>query len=135
MSKPRAHSFRRTRDDHSMETAADYVELIEELISELGEARGVDLAARLGVSHVTVSKTVKRLAREGLVIARPYRGIFLTDKGRELAKESRERHDLVLGLLRKLGVSPTIAEIDAEGMEHHVSPETLRAIRRFLRKQ
>jgi DtxR family manganese transport transcriptional regulator len=118
-----------------METAADYVELIEELISELGEARGVDLAARLGVSHVTVSKTVKRLAREGLVIARPYRGIFLTDKGRELAKESRERHDLVLGLLRKLGVSPTIAEIDAEGMEHHVSPETLRAIRRFLRKQ
>lgn len=135
MSKPRAHSFRRTRDDHSMETAADYAELIEELIAETGEARGVDLAARLGVSHVTVSKTVKRLAREGLVVARPYRGIFLTDKGRALAKESRERHDLVLGLLRKLGVSPTIAEIDAEGMEHHVSPETLRAIRRFLRKQ
>ncbi|MCW5946178.1 MAG: manganese-binding transcriptional regulator MntR [Fimbriimonadales bacterium] len=135
MSKPRAHSFRRTRDDHSMETAADYVELIEELIAETGEARGVDLAARLGVSHVTVSKTVKRLAREGLVVARPYRGIFLTDQGRALAKESRERHDLVLGLLRKLGVSPTIAEIDAEGMEHHVSPETLRAIRRFLRKQ
>lgn len=118
-----------------METAADYAELIEELIAETGEARGVDLAARLGVSHVTVSKTVKRLAREGLVVARPYRGIFLTDKGRALAKESRERHDLVLGLLRKLGVSPTIAEIDAEGMEHHVSPETLRAIRRFLRKQ
>ncbi len=133
VSKPRAQSFRRTRDDHSMETAADYVELIEELVAETGEARGVDLAARLGVSHVTVSKTVRRLAREGYVIARPYRGVFLTEKGRELASESRERHDLVLGLLRALGVPATIAEIDAEGMEHHVSPETLKAIRKFLK--
>jgi DtxR family manganese transport transcriptional regulator len=116
-----------------METAADYVELIEELITETGEARGVDLASRLGVSHVTVSKTVRRLAREGYVIARPYRGVFLTEKGRELASESRERHDLVLGLLRALGVPATIAEIDAEGMEHHASPETLKAIRKFLK--
>ena len=90
MSKPRAHSFRRTRDDHSMETAADYVELIEELIAETGEARGVDLAARLGVSHVTVSKTVKRLAREGLVVARPYRGIFLT-KTWSISNDRRNR--------------------------------------------
>lgn len=134
MAKPRAHTFRRTRDDHSLETAADYVELIEELIADNGDARGVDLSQRLGVSHVTVSKTIKRLAREGYISARPYRGVFLTEKGKQLAKSSRERHELVLGLLRAIGVPANIAEIDAEGMEHHVSPETLRAIKRFLKK-
>lgn len=134
MAKPGAHTFRRTRDDHSLETAADYVELIEELVAEHGEARGVDLSQRLGVSHVTVSKTIKRLVRGGYVRKRPYRGVFLTEKGKQLAKSSKERHELVLGLLRAIGVPANIAEIDAEGMEHHISPETLRAIKKFLKK-
>ena len=80
-----ADRFQRTRDDHSRENAEDYVELIESLIAETGEARAVDLAERLGVSHVTVSKTIQRLQREGFVTTQPYRSIFLTDKGREVA--------------------------------------------------
>jgi len=106
--------------------------LIESLIAETGEARAVDLAERLGVSHVTVSKTIQRLQREGFVTTQPYRSIFLTDKGREVAAASRERHDLVLRFLLALGVPADVAEIDSEGIEHHVSVATLDAMRRFL---
>jgi DtxR family transcriptional regulator, manganese transport regulator len=124
--------YQRTRDDHSRENAEDYVELIETLIREKGEARAVDLAERLGISHVTVSKTIQRLQREGLVTSQPYRSIFLTEKGSDMAKESRERHVLVHTFLTALGVPNEVAEADAEGIEHHVSDSTLQAMRRFL---
>lgn len=126
--------FARTRQDHSRENAEDYVELIDALIRETGEARAVDLAERLGVTHVTVSKTIQRLQREGLVTSQPYRSIFLTDEGQKIAQASRARHVLVLEFLRALGVSEETAEADAEGIEHHVSKETLEAMRRFTKK-
>lgn len=129
---PSADRFQRTRDDHSRENAEDYVELIEALIEETGEARAVDLAERLGVSHVTVSKTVQRLQREGYVTSQPYRSIFLTEKGRQVALASRERHELVLQFLRAIGVPDDVAETDTEGIEHHVSDATLAAMKRFL---
>jgi DtxR family manganese transport transcriptional regulator len=128
----RTPSFEKARADHAIETAADYVELVQDLVEETGEARAVDLAVRMGVSHVTVSKTLQRLAREGFVTYRPYRSIFLTDAGKALAAATRERHRLVLELLRRLGVPAAIAEQDAEGMEHHASETTLSAIRTFL---
>lgn len=127
--------FERTRQDHSLETAEDYVELIARLIEETGEARAVDLAARLGVSPVTVGKTVKRLVREGLVTSEPYRSIFLTAKGKRLAKESEERHVVVLEFLIALGVPKKTAEADAEGIEHHVSAETLAAMKQFAARR
>ena len=108
------------------------MELIDILISETGEARAVDLAQRLGISHVTVSKTVQRLKREGYVTSQPYRAIFLTEKGRQLAAASRARHELVLQFLLALGVPEDVAETDAEGIEHHVSEGTLQAMRRFV---
>ena len=130
----KARIFSQARQDHAVETAADYVELIEELRRETGEARGADLCRILGVSHVTVSKTLQRLARDGYVVAKPYRSVFLTEKGRKLATASKERHRLVVQLLQKVGVSHEVAEADAEGMEHHVSSETLQAIKRFLER-
>lgn len=130
--KKRAERFRRTREDHALETASDYCELIEELILETGEARSVDMAQRLGISPVTVSATVKRLARDGYATAERYRSIFLTDKGKELARAAREKHDLVLRFLIALGVPKDLAEKDAEGIEHHVSEATLDAFDRFL---
>lgn len=128
----RAARFARTRKDHASETAEDYVELISELIAAEGEARMTEIARRLGVSHVTVNKTLARLQREGLVQSRPYRSIFLTEKGARLAHASRARHVVVVRVLRKLGVSAADAEVDAEGIEHHLSPGTLEAFRRFL---
>ena len=127
-----AATHRRARQDHASELAEDYVELIGDLIRETGEARAVDIAARLGVTHVTVANTVNRLKRSGLVTSQPYRAIFLTAKGRRLAAQARQRHMLVLDFLLALGVAPTEAELDAEGIEHHLSPATLRAMKRFL---
>jgi DtxR family manganese transport transcriptional regulator len=120
--------FDRTRQDHRQERAEDYVELIEALIAERGEARAAYLAERLAVSQVTVSKTLQRLSREGFVSLAPYRSILLTEKGAELAAAARARHQIVLDFLLSLGVSPETAEVDAEGIEHHVSEETLAAM-------
>jgi DtxR family manganese transport transcriptional regulator len=124
--------FQRTRDDHSSELAEDYVELIQTLQEELGRARPGQLAARLGVSQASVTKTVKRLEREGYVVAPPYQGVALTEAGLRLAASVRARHRLVKEFLEAIGVSPQQAESDSEGIEHHVSEETLAAMRRFL---
>ena len=125
---------RRTREEHSTEIAQDYVEIIAQLIAATGEARVIDLARRLGVTHVTVARTIQRLQREGLVTSLPYRSIFLTSSGSKLSKESRTRHEIVVEFLKSLGVPAYVAESDAEGIEHHVSQETLRAFKKNLRK-
>ena len=137
-SRPRqtaeAAHHRKTRQDNASETAEDYVEAIAALIGEHGEARGVDLARRFGVSPVTVINIIARLKRDGLVSAEPYRAIWLTDKGRALAQECRRRHELVADFLRAIGVPAEIADQDAEGIEHHVSAQTLSAFRRWMDK-
>jgi len=125
-----AESLQHTRREHASETAEDYVEAIADLATSHGEARVVDLARRLGVTHVTVNRTLARLQREGYVNAQPYRAIFLTDKGRALAEECQHRHDIVVAFLVSLGIPRKTAEIDAEGIEHHVSPATLAAFAR-----
>lgn len=131
---PPAETFRRSRRDRAAETAQDYVEIIADLTAALGEARVVDLARRLGVTHVTVNRTLARLQKIGLVNTKPYRAIFLTDAGHKLAAECKQRHETVVSFLRSLGISERIAELDAEGIEHHVSPETLAAFKTALRK-
>jgi DtxR family manganese transport transcriptional regulator len=130
-----AQWFGRVRAAHQTETAEDYVELIADLIEANGEARVCDLAERFGVSHATVNKVVARLNREGLVSNRPYRALFLTAEGRTLAQRCKERHKLVVDFLLTLGLPRHIAEMDAEGVEHHVSAETLAAFERFLGKK
>ncbi|HWL93305.1 MAG TPA: manganese-binding transcriptional regulator MntR [Phycisphaerae bacterium] len=131
---PTADRHRRTRSDHAREIAEDYVELIDDLIRERNEARAVDIARRLGVTQVTVTKTIERLKREGLVTSEPYRAIFLTQGGKELADFTRARHETVLDFLLALGVPRGDAEADAEGIEHHLSPRTLDAMRRFSKR-
>jgi len=131
---PLARNPRRTRQEHSQETAQDYAEMIAELIDTTGEARVIDLARRLGVTHVTVSRTLQRLRRDGLVTFQPYRSIFLTAAGRRLAEEARHRHEVVVEFLQSLGVPSPVANSDAEGIEHHVSRETLEAFEKHLRR-
>ncbi len=131
----RAHRFSQARAARSTATLEDYTELIAELLATYGEARTADIARRLGVAHPTASKTIARLKREGLAVARPYRGIFLTEAGRAMAERARARHRLVVEVLLALGVPPESAEADAEGIEHYVSEETLKAFERFVRQQ
>lgn len=136
MSKPAASAdrHRRTRNDHAQETAEDYVEAIAEMIAADGRCRVVDLARQFDVSHVTVSKVVARLRREGLVKPDAYAPLELTTAGRKLANESRRRHETVYQFLRAIGVSQRTAEIDTEGIEHHVSPQTLECFRRLTQR-
>lgn len=128
-----ARGHRRTRAAHAVELAEDYVEVVADLISEHGEARVSDIAARLGVTHVTVTKKIALLARDGLVTTKPYRSIFLTPAGEEMARRSKERHQIVLDFLLQLGVPKEAALADSEGIEHHVSSATLEAFSRFVK--
>ena len=132
--KQQASWFERVRHAHQSENAEDYVELIADLIEVNGEARVVDLSKRFGISHATVNKTITRLKKEGLVISEPYRSLFLTDEGRKLAQACKERHIIVVEFLKSIGVSDEIAEMDAEGVEHHVSEETLEAFQAYINK-
>lgn len=128
----RAERFATVRKAHQSEMAEDYVELIADLVESRGEARPVDLAECLGVKPPTVSKNISRLKAAGLVQSQPYRSIFLTDEGWALAGACRWRHRIVVAFLRSLGVDDETAERDAEGIEHHVSWETLSAFERHL---
>ncbi len=130
-----ASRFGKTRTAQSSALMEDYVELIADLLATQGEARPTDVARRLGVSHATAIKTIARLKREGLATSRPYRGVFLTEPGQELAERCRSRHRLVVDLLLALGVPRETAEADAEGLEHHASQTTLAAFERFLNRR
>ena len=121
----RSDPHRRTRRDHATETAEDYVEAIADVVDENGSCRVVDLARRFGVSHVTVTRILARLHEEGLVRTERYRPVALTARGERLAAESRRRHQIVFRFLLSIGIDPQTAAIDAEGIEHHVSPQTL----------
>lgn len=127
-------AFSRVRAAHASETAEDYVEAIADLQRQSGAARVVDLARLLGVSHVTVVRTLARLGRQGLVESGRAQGVRLTATGARLARASRTRHEAVVAFLRALGVPARVAEADAEGIEHHVSAATLAAFRAFTKR-
>ncbi len=118
----------RTRSDHASETAEDYVEAINTILCNQLICRASDLAKRFAVSHVTVHRIVGRLQEEGLLVTQPYQPIQLTSAGRRLAKRAKQRHDIVYNFLLAIGVSSEVAAIDAEGIEHHVSPLTLKQL-------
>jgi DtxR family manganese transport transcriptional regulator len=128
-----AEGFRVTREARRNALTEDYVEMIAELIASKGEARSVDLACRFGITQATVAKTILRLKREGFVEAERYGAIHLTTPGIELAARARARHQIVVEFLKRIGVAPDVAERDAEGIEHHVSAETLQAFARLSR--
>jgi DtxR family manganese transport transcriptional regulator len=126
--------FRRTRNDHAKETAEDYVEAVADLLDEKGVCRASDLARKFEVSHVTVHRIVARLHQEGWLETEPYRPIELTAKGKRLAKKSRQRHEVVYQFLLAIGVDAEVAAIDAEGIEHHVSQQTLDRFEQAMKK-
>lgn len=122
----------RVRRQHSDELAEDYVEAIDGLLEGGGPARVKDLQRIFGVSHVSVIRALRRIEERGLVLRTEKGGLQLTESGTEMAVSSASRHALVVRFLKALGVSDPQAEGDAEGMEHHLSQETLGAMRRFL---
>lgn len=130
-----SHRHERTRADHATELSEDYVEAVAEIISKNGLCRIKDLAARFRVSHVTASRTIARLQRDGLAITEPHAPVELTEAGRKLARESKHKHETVYQFLLAIGVGETTAETDTEGIEHHVSQETLSCMELFLKRR
>jgi DtxR family manganese transport transcriptional regulator len=127
-------SFKKVRDAHRTENTEDYLEIIADLLNAKGEARIVDIANKLDIAQATANKTIQRLQNQGYVKKEPYRSIFLTLKGQEVASVSKKRHIIVLTFLKKLGLDLKTAEADAEGIEHHVSDKTLKKMEQFNKK-
>ena len=127
-------SFKKVRDAHKTENTEDYLEIIADLLNTSGEARIVDIANKLGIAQATANKTIQRLQNQGYVKKEPYRSIFLTLKGQEVASISKKRHIIVLTFLKNLGLDAKTAEADAEGIEHHVSEKTLKKMEQFNKK-
>ena len=107
----------------------DYLEQIFHLIEEKGYARAVDISKNLGISQASVTNMLQRLDGEGLVKHEKYRGTVLTDAGHKIAKAIVERHQTLTRFLRLFGLDEETIYRDVEGMEHHVSRETLEVIR------
>jgi len=106
----------------------DYLERILELINSKGYARVVDIASGLKISQASVTNMVQRLDAEGLLKYEKYRGLALTTAGETLARNIMDRHQLLTDFLKLLGLDDQVIYHDVEGMEHHISPPTLRAI-------
>jgi DtxR family manganese transport transcriptional regulator len=128
------------RDAHSIEEHSsrtdrmeDYLEVIYELIEEKGYATTVDISENLNVSSPSVTKMVQRLDESGHLHYEKYRGIMLTDEGISIAKGMHERHNLLVEFLKMIGVTDNIANRDAEGIEHHLHPETLKKLEGFVK--
>ncbi len=131
--KPEASAaFSRTRADHAIEILEDYTEAIAQITKENGKCRVMDLARYFGVSHVSVIQVLQRLKTNHFIESENHKPIYLTETGRTLARECAARHKVVLQFLLKLGVSEKNALLDSEGLEHHISTETLKCMKKFI---
>ena len=110
----------------------DYLEQILDLINTKGYARVADIAQGLRISQASVTNMVQRLDAEGLLKYEKYRGLVLTTAGETLARNIMRRHQLLSDFLRVIGIDEEVIYHDVEGMEHHISPQTLRAIEALL---
>ena len=129
-----AKRFEAVRTAHLTETTEDYVEMIADLIAQNGTARMVDLSRCMGVSQPTATKIISRLVKEELVTSKPYKDITLTASGNKLSSYCKLRHKIVKDFLIALGISEQTAELDAEGLEHHASIETLNTFKLYTEK-
>jgi Mn-dependent DtxR family transcriptional regulator len=112
----------------SSSAVEDYLERILALINSKGYARVVDIASGLKISQASVTNMVQRLDADGLLKYEKYRGLTLTAAGKNLARKITQRHRILTDFFRLLGLDERVIYHDVEGMEHHVSPPTLRAL-------
>lgn len=115
-------------DQHPSQSAEDYLERIHELFEEKGYARVVDIASSLNVREASVTSMVQKLGELGYLKYEKYRGLILTEKGREVAKRIQGRHETLSRFFSLLGLSPDTQQKDIEGIEHHLSPATVNVL-------
>jgi Mn-dependent DtxR family transcriptional regulator len=110
----------------------DYLEVIYELVEQKGYATTVDISTYLNVSAPSVTKMTQRLDETGYLKYEKYRGIRLTDEGVRIAQNIRNRHGLLAEFFKMIGVDEESANSDAEGIEHHLHPETIKRLEDFM---
>ena len=110
----------------------DYLEVIYELVEQKGYATTVDISTYLNVSSPSVTKMTQRLDETGYLKYEKYRGIRLTDEGVRIAQNIRNRHGLLAEFFKMIGVDEDSANSDAEGIEHHLHPETIKRLEDFM---
>ena len=110
----------------------DYLEVVYELVRQKGYATTVDISDYLNVSSPSVTSMMKKLDEKGFLRYEKYRGMSLTEKGIEVAKAIHKRHGILSEFFRMIGVQNDIANEDAEGIEHHLHPETLKKLEEFV---
>ncbi len=110
----------------------DYLEVIYELVEQKGYATTIDISSYLNVSSPSVTKMMKRLDEAGYLNYEKYRGIRLTDEGIQIAKNIRNKHRLLAEFFMLIGVDEESANNDAEGIEHHLHPDTIKKLSEFI---
>src|SRR5579884_1674629 len=110
------------------QSAEDYLERIHELIEKKGYARVVDIASSLKVKQASVTSMVQKLAEEGYLKYEKYRGLVLTDKGRDVARKIQNRHATLSRFFSLFGLDAETQRQDIEGIEHHLSPSTMEVL-------
>jgi len=124
----RSEHFKKIRARRTLAIAEDYTELVADLIETKGNVKVCDIAQNMGVSHVSVLRTLKRLVRDGYLTYDALRCIELTQKGKEVAVFSKQKHLVLTEFFLRLGVPGHIVATDVEGIEHYISPTTLEAL-------
>lgn len=110
----------------------DYLEVISELVELKGYANTIEISRYLNVSAPSVTKMLQKLDENGYLEYEKYRGINLTPKGNALADTVRQKHGILLEFFKLLGINHEIANQDAEGIEHHLNPQTIKQLRKFV---
>jgi len=110
----------------------DYLEVISELVELKGYANTIDISRYLNVSAPSVTKMLQRLDENGYLEYEKYRGINLTAKGSTVADTIRQKHGILLEFFKMLGINHDVANQDAEGIEHHLNPQTIRQLQKFI---
>jgi len=124
-----AHKSAKADSSSRME---DYLEVISELVELKGYANTLDISRYMNVSAPSVTKMLQRLDENGYLKYEKYRGINLTSKGNAIADTIRQKHGILLEFFKMLGIDHTAANKDAEGIEHHLNPKTIKQLRKFI---
>ena len=110
----------------------DYLEVISELVEMKGYATTLDISRYMNVSAPSVTKMLKKLDERGYLEYEKYHGINLTKKGNQIANTIKQKHSILLEFFEILGIGRETANQDAEGIEHHLNPKTIRQLRKFI---
>ena len=115
------------------ESSEDYLEAILMLRLEKGTVRAIDIANHMNFSKPTISIALKKLREKGYVRVDDSGNVLLTDEGRLIAEKTYEKHNLIAGILIKLGVEENTAFEDSCHIEHCLSDESFQAIKSFVK--